>query len=283
MKDRMPLFGIYEKGIKPGSFEQMLGDAKIAGYDAFEFSVDCTDERLARLDWGRKEILAVRNASSDAEVRILTMCLSGHKRYPLGSPQPSVIQKGMEVMEKAINLAGALGIRVVQISGFDVCDDRQRTRETKKRYVDNISLAVRMAERCCVTLAIEPVEGNLLTVKDTMEVVQQISSPFLQVYPDVANILSLGVDPVEDLEYGRGHIAAVHMRDSLPYIYDATIPFGTGNLDFQAVFQKLRELKYHGPLIVEMWNMERPDYMEYICQARNYMEAQIRKVRNEDV
>ncbi|MDO4345060.1 MAG: L-ribulose-5-phosphate 3-epimerase [Eubacteriales bacterium] len=280
MKKDMPVFGIYEKALKPQSFGAMFADAKSAGYDTFELSIDCTDERLARLNWGKKEIQEVRDAALEHEIDILTMCLSGHKRYPLGSPDPQVVKTGMEMMEKAIDLAGGLGIRVIQLSGFDVYDEKDRTPQTRERYVENIRRAVKMAEQSCVTLAIEPVEGNLLTVKDTMEVVRAIPSPFLQVYPDVANILSLGIDPIEDLTYGKGHIAAVHMRDSLPYIYDATLLFGTGNLDFAKVFEKLDEMEYGGPFIVEMWNTERLDYQKYIRQAREYMEEQIKKVRS---
>lgn len=91
------------------------------------------------------------------------------------------------------------------------------------------------------------------------------------------------LNPIEELPYGKGHIAAVHMRDSLPQIYDATLLFGTGQLDFEGVFEKLDELEFTGPLIVEMWNTDRPEYMEYISQAREYMEEHIRKVRGEHV
>lgn len=283
MQKSMPVFGIYEKALKVQSFDKMFADARTAGYDAFELSIDSTDQRLARLNWGKAEISGIQKAALDQNINLLTMCLSGHKRFPLGSSDPETVNRGMDIMEKAIRLAGELGIRVIQVSGFDVYDQEKRTGETRKRYVDNIYRAVKMAERTCVTLAIEPVEGNLLAVKDTMKVIKEIDSLFLQIYPDVANILSLGLDPIEELSFGKGHIAAVHMRDSLPNIYDATLLFGEGNLDFDMVFRKLDELEYCGPLVVEMWNTERPDYMDYICQAREYMETHIRKVRDEYV
>ncbi len=277
----LPVFGIYEKALKPQPFRDMFRDAARAGYQSLELSIDCTDDRLSRLDWGWRETCRVRQEAAGEGVQILTMCLSGHKRFPLGSPDPETGRIAMEIMEKAIRLSLGLGIRVIQLSGFDVTDDSERTAETQKRYIDRLHEAVRMAERYCVTLAIEPVEGNLLAVRDTMEVVRMIDSLFLQIYPDVANIKSLGIDPLPDLPFGRGHIAAVHMRDSLPGIYDATIPFGTGQLDFDGVFRTLRGMQYCGPLVVEMWNEDRPDYMEYITQAREYMEEHIRKVKTD--
>lgn len=279
MSRELPVFGIYEKALRPGSFREMFRDAREAGYQAFELSIDATDRRLGRLEWGREEIREVWQAALEQDIRLLTMCLSGHKRFPLGSSDPETVKTGMKIMEKAICLGRRLGIRVIQLSGFDVYDQEERTPETRKRYVENIRRAVEMAERECVMLAIEPVEGNLLAVKDTMQVIRQIDSSFLQIYPDVANINSLGIDPVAELPYGRGHIAAVHMRDSLPGIYDATIPFGTGELDFDGVFRALDEIGYAGPLVVEMWNTERKEYREWIRQAREYMEMHIRKVR----
>ena len=274
---RLPVFGFYEKALHKDPFEKMFDDILRAGYDSLEFSVDGTDERLARLDWSLGEIHAVRRAAEERSVRIMTLCLSGHKRFSMGNPDPEKRARGLEMMEKALRLAAHLGVRIIQYSGFDVFEDELRTQDTHDWYVDNTYKAARMAERAGVMLAIEPVEGHLLTVKDTMEVVDLIDSPFLTVYPDPANILSLGVDPLTDLPYGRGRITAVHMRDSLPRIYDATIPFGTGDLDFDGVFRTLDELCFAGPFIVEMWNEDREDYIEYLIQAREYMTESIRR------
>lgn len=283
MSDEMPVFGIYEKAVRPQSFEDMFRDARKAGYQSFELSIDASNGRLKRLFWGKEEAAEVWQAALRQDMKILTMCLSGHKRFPLGSSDPEIASAGMKIMEKALELGERLGIRIIQLSGFDVYDQEERTEETRKRYVDNIFRASRMAERACVMLAIEPVEGNLLAVRDTMEVVRKIDSHCLQIYPDVANINSLGIDPIQELPCGKGHIAAVHMRDSLPGIYDATIPFGSGYLDFDGVFRKLDEIGFCGPLVVEMWNTERLEYMEWIRQAREYMETHIRKVRESDV
>ncbi len=281
MSANLPLFGVYEKALHRGPFEDKFDDIVKAGYDSLEFSVDGTDERLARLDWSLGEIQQVRRAAEERGVRILTLCLSGHKRYSMGNEDPEVRRRAMEMLEKALRLASHLGVRMIQYSGFDVYEDELRNDETHKWYMENTAIAAAKAAREGVMLSIEPVEGHLLTCRDTIEVVREINSPFLTIYPDPANIKSLGFDPIEDLEYAKGVITAVHMRDSLPFIYDATIPFGTGNLDFDGVFKKLDELNYSGPFIVEMWNEERVDYIEYLVQAREYMIESIRRVRGQ--
>lgn len=275
-----PIFGIYEKAMRPRPFAEQFEKARSCGYDSFELSLDSTDERLARLDWGPEQRADFRRAMADTGMRVLTTCLSGNKRFPLGSSDPEVVRRGLEINRKAIDLCGDLGIRVIQVSGFDVVDQEPRTADTRSRYVENLEKCVRMAERACVTLAIEPVEGNLLAVRDTMQVVRAIDSCWLQLYPDVANINSLGIDPIRELPYGAGHIVAVHMRDSIMDCFDATIPFGTGCLDFDGVFRQLHDMDFCGPLVVEMWNTDREDDLERITQACAYMEACIEKVGN---
>ncbi len=59
--------------------------AKSAGYDFVEMSVDETDERPARLDWSPAERLEVVRAIQETGIRIPSMCLSGHRRFPFGS------------------------------------------------------------------------------------------------------------------------------------------------------------------------------------------------------
>ncbi len=49
-----------------------------------------------------------------------SMCLSGHRKYSLGSSDPKICARGMEIMEKAIRLSEDLGIRIIQLAGYDV-------------------------------------------------------------------------------------------------------------------------------------------------------------------
>ena len=48
------------------------------------------------------------------------MCLSGHRRFPLGSLNKETREKGRKILSQAIRLAHQLNIRVIQIAGYDV-------------------------------------------------------------------------------------------------------------------------------------------------------------------
>ena len=111
--------GLYEKAMPPSlSWREKLAFAKEAGYDFVEISIDEKDEKLARLDWTADERLELVRTMKEVGLPIRSMCLSGHRKYPLGATDPEVRALGMEIMEKAIMLAPAGGLRRVLRGGL---------------------------------------------------------------------------------------------------------------------------------------------------------------------
>ena len=99
--------GLYEKAMHPGlSWREKLAFAKESGYDFVEISIDEKDEKLSRLDWTAQERRELVDTMKDVGLPIRSMCLSGHRKYPLGSADPAVRTRGMEIMKKAIDLHG---------------------------------------------------------------------------------------------------------------------------------------------------------------------------------
>ena len=264
-------FGIYEKAIKPQEWEKMFADASSAGYRNYEISLD------ESLHWDDKQYDEVRRAARNQNIRILSACFSGHRRFPLGSSSRDLEERGIRMMREGIAFCQNLGVRMLQVAGYDAFYE-PRSHETAARYRENILKCLEWAEQAGVMLAIEPVEVNLVKVSDTLRLVKEADSPWLQIYPDIANMKSLGIDPVTELPQGRGHIANVHVRDSLPdYFYG--VPLGTGNMDFIGVFKALDAMEYRGPLTIEMWNETEENYMDIISGARTFMIDKIRCAR----
>lgn len=48
------------------------------------------------------------------------MCLSAHRRFPFGSADPEKRARAHDIMQKALTLSSRLGIRVIQLAGYDV-------------------------------------------------------------------------------------------------------------------------------------------------------------------
>ena len=52
---------------------------------------------------GKQERLELVRLMYETGMPIRTMCLSGHRKYPLGSSQPKVSGRGMEIWRKHLN------------------------------------------------------------------------------------------------------------------------------------------------------------------------------------
>ena len=245
--------GLYEKALPaPWSWERRLAKAAEAGYDFVEISIDESDERLGRLAWPAAAKAELRRSIAAAGVPILTMCLSGHRKYPLGSRSPQVRERAETIMHQAIDFAADVGVRIVQVAGYDVFYEESDDC-TVAQFMDGLCRAAELAGQAGVMLALENVDVPLTeSLVRCMAIVRQVDSLWFQIYPDMANVAAAGYDPVTELAHCDGHLVAVHVKDSLPRTI-RRVPFGAGIVPFEQVFRKLAAMSYRGPLTVEMW------------------------------
>lgn len=248
--------GLYEKAM-PGnlSWREKLTTAKEAGYDFVEISIDETDAKQARLDWSEAERAELVATMKEVGLPIRTMCLSGHRKYPLGSSDPAVCARGMEIMRKAVQLADDLGIRIIQLAGYDVYYE-ESTPETVARFAENLKKATDMAARAGVVLGFETMETPFMnTVEKSMKYVDTVHSPYLHVYPDSGNLtnaaLTYRTDVLEDLRKGAGHLVAMHLKETVPGKF-REIPYGTGHVDFRAMIETAWKLGVR-KFVTEFW------------------------------
>ena len=268
--------GLYEKAMpKTMTWPEKLECARECGYDFVEISIDETDDKLARLDWTEEERLELVREMRRTGVPIRSMCLSGHRKYPFGSADPAVRERSMQIMEKAIQLADDLGIRIIQLAGYDVYYE-ESTPDSVRLFKENLAKATEMAAAKGVVLAFETMETEFMnTTSKSMEYVNLINSPWLGVYPDSGNLtnaaVSYGSDVLEDLETGRGHIFALHLKETVPGKF-REIPFLTGHVDFGAVIAKAWDLGIRR-FVTEMWDVGKAEWKEDILFANRSMSA----------
>lgn len=262
--------GLYEKSMPSTlTWKEKLLCAKEAGFDFVEISIDETDEKLSRLDMPVGERLELVRLMQEVKVPIRTMCLSAHRKYPLGSSDPAVCSRGMEIMEKALVLADDLGIRIIQLAGYDVYYE-ESTFQTKKRFLENLKKAAEMAARLGIVMGFETMENEFMnTVEKAMKYVTLTGSPYLNVYPDLGNITNAAYtyqnDVLEDLELGRGHLVAMHLKETVPGKF-REIPFGTGHVDFESGAAKAWELGVR-KFVTEFWYTGNPQWKQDLVFA----------------
>lgn len=266
--------GLYEKAMpKELEWEEKLVEAKQTGFDFLEISIDETDEKLERLNMDSSSRLHLVKLMDKTNLPIRTMCLSGHRKYPMGSLNEKTRFRSMEIMRKAIDLADDLGIRVIQLAGYDVYYENSNDK-TKKYFEENLKKAVEMAASKNVTLGFETMETEFMnTVEKSMEYVQKIKSTYLGVYPDLGNITNAakryGHSVERDIYAGVGHLTSMHLKETVPGKF-REIPFGHGHVDFESGI-KAAWISGVRRYVTEFWYTGSNEWKNDLSKANNMM------------
>lgn len=271
--------GLYEKAM-PGTMTigEKLECAKECGYDYVELSVDETDEKLARLDWTKEERLALVTEMYRVGLPLRSMCLSGHRKYPFGAKDPEVRKRGMEIMEKAIDLADDLGIRTIQLAGYDAYYEKDQWEGSRQAFLENLTKATEMAAAKGISMGFETMETPFMnTVWKSMFYVNHIDNPWLGVYPDCGNLTNAAVadgsSVTDDLYSGRGHVIAMHLKATKPGLFrDMVFDDPTSHVDFEADIAKAWSLGVRR-YVTEMWYLGSEKWKDDIHTANRTMRA----------
>jgi predicted hexulose-6-phosphate isomerase len=265
------LIGLYEKALPSYfSWEEKLSLAKYAGYDFLEISVDESDEKLSRVLNVHSEQNDIVLAANKTGVPVLSMCLSANRRYPIGSKCRETRLMGIEIIKGAVRLSVGIGIRVIQLAGYDEFYN-ESDHITQSYFLESLQECVGFAERYNVMLAIETMDTEPMgSISNIMSYVNKINSPWLNIYPDIGNMSSRKVDIERDFISGRNHIVAVHVKDTREREF-RRVGFGEGIVDFDAFFKLMLEINFRGPLVVEMWSDDELGYVAEVKRAREFL------------
>ncbi|MEM7333945.1 MAG: L-ribulose-5-phosphate 3-epimerase [Chloroflexota bacterium] len=267
--------GIYEKAL-PFNIDwyERLETAKQVGFDFVEISIDESDERRARLDWSQRERADLRDAIAKTAVPITTLCLSAHRKFPLGSADGKCRQEALDILQKAIDFAVDVGVRIIQLAGYYVYYE-PHVDGSFARYRAGLQQGLEWASGAGVTLALENVDGNdVMSVTQAMRFVNYFNSPYFQIYPDIGNLAEHKLDVCAELEVGKGHFVGLHVKDTRPG-EPRRVPFGEGTTPFVDAFSTMAQIGFKGPILLEMWNDDSPDALRIVKEAKEWVQARM--------
>lgn len=272
------LVGLYEKALPAFlTWEERLTVVRRAGYDFVEISIDETDERLNRVQWGQKDKREICMAKINTGVPVLTMCLSGSRRYPMGSEDKATREKGIELILRAIDFSIDVGIRVVQLAGYDNFYEASNKR-TQALFLEGLYKVTEYASRHAVMLSIENVDTDFMdSIPKIMKYIKKVDSPWLTLYPDIGNLMARGlsIPQIEkDIAVNSKYITAFHVKDSLPNII-RRVTYGEGIVNFERFFTLLSGIGFEGLLVAEMWSDDSARSEVTVRHSREYIRSKI--------
>lgn len=274
---------LYEKALPETlSWPERLSFAREAGFDQVEISIDESENRLRRLQWDDEAFRLFRQAVEDTGVPVRTMCLSGHRKYPLGSHDPAVRARGMEILTQAVDFACRTGVRLIQLAGYDVYYE-EGDATTRAYFAENLEKGVLYAAKQGVILGFETMETPFMdTISKGMEYVDRIHSPYLGMYPDLGNLTNAaykyGLNVTDEINRGQGHIFAMHLKETREGVY-RDMDFGTGRVDFVS---GIRAALRCGVRLfnAEFWHDGRAAWRDQVKDAADFLHQQFEKAAN---
>lgn len=240
------------------SWEASFTQIRQWGYDGVELILSSGGEiTLSSTD---REILQVSRAVRNAGLSVtgVTNALLWH--FPLTSDHREKRQAGLRSLLRQAELCSLLETdAALVIPGYTetlfVSPAESIAPDTAlKRAFDGLSAAVPAAEKLHIRLLIENVwNGFLLTSSEMKHFIDQFHSPCVGQYMDIGNILLTG-DPVEWADTLGSRIGRVHAKDFQRRIgtMDGFCDLLTGDVDYPAVIQALRNNGYDDYLTVEL-------------------------------
>ena len=278
MKKKYKL-GIYEKAFPEHmSIFEMLMEAKYAGYDYLEMSIDRTDAKINRV-YDINIQNQILSAIKEAEFPIESVCLSAHSLYCIGSEDPDIREKALDIFRHCLDFCLRLNIRLIQIAGYDV--NKSDSSPLTRRYFDqNIRKMVEWASICGITLALENMDTEFIdTVLKATYWVKKINSPYMQIYPDSGNIMNASylnrMSYIDDMKTGIGHYVAFHVKEARPGKYGGLF-YGEGNVDFAQIIPMAYILGVRR-FVMEFWCVDIKCWKTNLVEARHFFDNMISK------
>lgn len=245
---------IYEKGLPAQmSLPEKFAAARGLGFSAIEIAIDDDPNRVKRLDWDSQEIARLKAALFKEEFSIQSITLSAHRMKPLGESDSSVRLEAKAIGEKAIRLANALEVPIVQIAGY-FSSSGDHSNASRDRFLEGLSHLTAQAQQADIMLALENVDGtDVISAKDGVALVQEIDSPALRLYVDVGNFVANGLDALQELQLAMPYACAIQLKDTRPGTY-RRVEFGAGEVPFRKLIEECIVDFASLPLSLELWN-----------------------------
>jgi sugar phosphate isomerase/epimerase len=233
---RWPI-GCFNRPWTTWSFDEALKQIKAAGYqttglltrtkDEPFIGADATPEYLARLKQ--------RIASSGLKANM------GALRSRHDIPQ----EESIKDVRRQIEHADALGLSFLLTFGVDKPEEYEH-------YYRVMNAAAAYAQERRIKLVMKPHGGGSGASAEIVAAMNAVRHPNFKIWYDAGNIIYYtGKDPVEELKPIAQHVTGFCAKDCGEPKGDVMIQFGTGRVDFAAVFATLKAAGFDGPIMVE--------------------------------
>ncbi|HSF23245.1 MAG TPA: sugar phosphate isomerase/epimerase [Blastocatellia bacterium] len=219
------------------SFDQTLKEIKAAGFKTTGLLTRTTDEPFIGADATQDYLEGLKRRIAAAGLVANMGALHSRHDIPL--------QDSIEQVRRQIDNASLLSLKYVLSFGAD-------KPEEFSDYAKVMRDAAAYAQDKQIKLVMKPHGGISGASGEILRVVKEVNHRNFSIWYDAGNIIYYtGKDPVAELEPIVQHVTGFCAKDCGQIRGDVMIQFGTGRVDFPAVFKKLKAAGFDGPVMME--------------------------------
>jgi len=201
----------------------------------------------------KKQAEAIKAAAEKAKIRIGSVMNTAHWEFPLNSPDPAVVKKGVDGMKTSLENAHLWGADAVLLVPAVVSPKFGYYQEAWTRSQREIRKLLPIAEKYKVTIAVEEVWNKfLLSPIEFAHYIDEFKSPYVKAYLDVGNMVFYGY-PQDWIRVLGPRIAKVHLKDFR--FRDGKTEWTNlrdGDIDWIEVYKAFEAVGYKGTTTVEL-------------------------------
>jgi L-ribulose-5-phosphate 3-epimerase len=245
-------------GVK-GSVLDKMKAVKAAGFEGVEMA--------SHLD--QSEVLKARDATG---LEVTSVCGEHHWKLPLSHPDPKVREEGLAALRQTLRDARAYCAgSILLVPG--IVNNEVSFADCSKRSIEQIRLALPLAEELGVKISIENVWNNFITTEDqAVRYLDEINSPWVGWHFDCGNIIRYG-DPIVWIKALNKRINRVHIKE---YSRDRAMrsgdvwkgfsaPLLEGANNWSGIMKAFDEVGYRDYLITEQGGGDSPEGLRDLC------------------
>lgn len=164
-------------------------------------------------------------------------------------------EKGVENFKKVLDFAGLAGVKYVTTDTGEV-----KNIEDEKKFYTDIRVIGDYAKEKGVTVCLEMHGEWCNNGKIGASIIKKINNPNIKLNHDTANVIFFGnVRAEDDLKYALPYMGYVHLKDNgSGKAKDWNFPaLGEGIIDFEKIFELLKEFDGPGSVEIEFDGKER--------------------------
>lgn len=186
----------------------------------------------------------LKRLADSTGVSVRSVCADYFMDKPLLRCTAQERDERLQELERLLRNASAVGVQRVVIPFVDA--SAIRSEYDVVAVQDALKAAMPFAEETQVEIHLETSLGP----SEFAKLLEPLPHPQLKVNYDSGNSSSLGYAPAEEFTAYGERIGSVHIKDRV--LNGSTVPLGTGNADFPAVFSGLEKIDYHGDFTLQV-------------------------------